>query len=266
MPLWLPEDTINAQYLDIKLFLVENLETGLGVVAQLFSIDGNVILRQPVGEEDGAHQRLSLVESREVLQRHSIDVLVRPFPILLGDQTILEQAKSFVSPNTYKTFDGQDLQRLDSLVYTADPTRQFTRTVDIVGLDVRRKVLLRHEIEVDHGGSQSIGITAEVRNDLEHGARECAVDLRERNLSGWGVTKETVGHGDSARIGGRVAGTNELNALKLDPRLVGCSPIATVFDKLPDEGDDALRAVLVDRGQIDFVAEYHQPSSDKRRR
>ena len=37
---------------------------------------------------------------------------------------------------------------------------------------------------------------------------------------------------------------------------------SVVLDELPEEGDDPLRAVRVHVGQVDLVAEHHQPLPD----
>lgn len=87
-----------------------------------------------------------------------------------------------------------------------------------------------------------------------------------------------------AGIGGRVTGSNKLNPLQLNPRLVRGAVEAAVLHHLPkqeeskpqpavglsaltcrrgaylsQEGDDSLGAVLVHVRQVDLVAEQHQP-------
>ena len=54
------------------------------------AVDGDVVLGQPVGEEDGPLQRLVAVDVGEVLQRHTVDVLVGPGPFRVLDQSVLQ--------------------------------------------------------------------------------------------------------------------------------------------------------------------------------
>jgi hypothetical protein len=92
------EDVVEEDQRNVELFFVEDSETSLRVFSKLFSIDGDVVLAQPVRVEDRSSECLVAVDSREVSERDSIDVLVGPFPLLLGNESILEEPESFVSP------------------------------------------------------------------------------------------------------------------------------------------------------------------------
>ena len=100
---------------------------------------------------------------------------------------------------------------------------------------------------------------------LEHGAIKGAVDLLERELARvvdvdeGHVAQEAVREGLAARVRGRVARAHELDALEAHPRVVGGAVEAAVLQALAQEGEDALRAVLVLVGQVDLVAEDDEP-------
>ena len=67
MALRLSKDSINAEdviknlveenQMNVQFFLVEYFEAGFEVRAQFFSVDRNVVLRKPVGEEYRSSQR-----------------------------------------------------------------------------------------------------------------------------------------------------------------------------------------------------------------
>jgi flagellin-specific chaperone FliS len=95
-----------------------------------------------------------------------------------------------------------------------------------------------------------------------------AINLFQGNLSRiighdkGGVTTETMAERYTYGISGRVASTNKLNVLQLDPGHVTSTPVTSAFDKLTQEGDDSLSAIFVLSGEVDFVAEDNQPPSD----
>ena len=64
---------------------------------------------------------------------------------------VLEESKSFVSPDPNQTFHRERLHCAQRLGNTAHPSRHLTRGVDVVGLDVLCEVLLGHDEELYHG-------------------------------------------------------------------------------------------------------------------
>ena len=72
----------------------------------------------------------------KMLQSDTADSVVGPLSLVLGDETILEEAQSLVSPDADKTFHGQGFKGSNGLVDTTHPPSQLTRTVDIVRLDL----------------------------------------------------------------------------------------------------------------------------------
>lgn len=66
----------------------------------------------------------------------------------------------------------------------------------------------------------------------------------------------------ATRICRRIAGTDKLNAFQRYPCLIVGTEKALMLDQLAQERDHALCTVRVHVGQIDFVAEQHQPLAD----
>ncbi len=157
------------------------------------------------------------------------------------------------------------LKRPNGLTNASHPSSHLSRRIDIVGLLVDREALLGEQIELDHGGRERLGVHTQARYDAQHGPVERAVDLLERDLARVvdvderHVAQEAVRERLAARVRGRVARAHELDALEAHPGLVGRAVEAVVLDALADEGDDALRAVLVLVGKVYLVAEDHQP-------
>jgi len=174
-------------------------------------------------------------------------------------------------PDTHKTFHGQDFQRLNGFVNSAYPSSKFTRTVDIMGLDVCCKSALRCQVEVHHGIGERVGICTEVGDDLEHSTRVRAIDLLQRNLSGivdhdkWGMAQETMTERDTARVCGRIARAYELDTLQLDPGHIGSSPEAAGLDELTYKRYDPLSPVFIGGWKVDLVTEYHEPATQLNR-
>ena len=175
-------------------------------------------------------------------------------------------------PESNEAIDRERVERSQRFVDSSHPPREFSRTVHVMSLDVRRETALRGEIEFDHGGGERFGVGAERRDDFEKGTSESSVDLLERRLSRVvdhderSVAEESVGERDSSGVGRRIAGADELDPLELDPRLVARLPVSTVLDQLTHERDDLLRSVLVRCWQIDLVAEQYDPLSNLNRR
>ena len=177
------EHFVEEDQCHVELFLVKHFEARLDVGAQLLAVHWNVILRQPIGEEDRASQRLLAVDVGEVFQSYAVDVLVGPLALGVFNETILEEAQGFVRPEPHQSFDRQRLQRSDGLADTAHPACHFTRRVDVVRLHVLRESFLRHEIELDHGRCERVGEGAQRGHQTQHGAIERAVNLLERRLA-----------------------------------------------------------------------------------
>lgn len=138
-------------------------------------------------------------------------------------------------------------------------------------LHVLGESLLRSQIEFNHGIGQRLSIAPKRWYQAQHGSAEGAVDLLEGGLAGvvdiddGNVTEQTVGERLSAGVCWGVASAHELDSLQGNPSLVGGAVEASLFDQLAQEGYHALGAVLVHVGQVDFVAEQHQPSSKLQR-
>ena len=75
----------------------------------------------------------------------------------------------------------------------------------------------------------------------------------------WHMPQKSMRHIHSTSIGGRIASSNELDAVDLDPNVV-LPPKTPVFDKLPHEHNDTLSAVLVLLREIDFIAKDNKPT------
>jgi hypothetical protein len=124
------------------------------------------------------------------------------------------------------------------------------------------------EVKFDHGVGEGFCVSPEIRYDLEESAIVGSVDLFEGDLSRIidhdqrGVTEETVTERNTTRIRWRVASTDELYPLKFDPCHVGGTPVSTCFDKLTNEGNDPLGAVLVHSWKVDFVTKHDQPTAN----
>ena len=73
------------------------------------------------------------------------------------------------------------------------------------------------------------------------------------------VSQETMRQWFTSRVSWRIASADELNALQRDPLLVGRPEETAVLHQLSEERNHPLRSVVVHIGQIDFVAEQHQP-------
>ena len=187
MALRLPEDSVNPENMvqdfvkedqrNIKLLLVEDFQSGLGVVAKLVSSNRNVVLAQPVAEQDRPSKCLLPVDVGEVPASHRVDIRVGPHALFLLHQTILEQAESLVGPESDKTLHVESLQGPDGLADTPHPPSHFSGAVNIVGLHVLSEPVLRHQVELHHGVGERFSKGAKRRNHSEHGPVEGAVDL-----------------------------------------------------------------------------------------
>src|SRR5690606_451216 len=141
-------------------------------VSQLFSINRNIILAQPITEQDWSLQGLLLINRREMLQCNTTDCICGPEALFLGHETVFEKSKGFVSPDTDEAFDCKGFEWLKGFIQTTDPSSKFTRRVDVVGLDLWCKSLLRFEIELDHCLGKWIRVTRKSGNNLEYGRIE----------------------------------------------------------------------------------------------
>ena len=170
MALRLPVDAVDAEDVvedfveedegDVEFLLVEDLETGLDVAAQLFLVDGHVVLGEPAAVEDGASERGLEVEAGEVLGGGGVHEFVGPLALGVGDESVLEESQGFVGPEPDESFGGQSLERSDSFADAANPASHLPRAVDVVGLHVLSEAFLGGEIEVHHGAGQRVGVGA----------------------------------------------------------------------------------------------------------
>ena len=80
------------------------------------------------------------------------------------------------------------------------------------------------------------------------------------------MTQESIRQRLPSGIRRWIAGADELDPLESDPLLVGSAVKPAVLEHLAQEGNDALRAVLVHVGQVDLVAEENEPFVDLQRR
>jgi hypothetical protein len=154
---------------------------------------------------------------------------------------------------------------VDGLVDGILPASELSRRVDVVRLNISSEMLLRLSVEFDHSVGEVLTALPETDAALEHGLVEGTEDLLEGVIS-WEidqdqrtVPQETRVERFTADVGGRVAGSHELYPFQRDPLPVSCSPEAMLLGKLPEEGDDSHRRILVSIRQIDLIAEDHQP-------
>ena len=83
-----------------------------------------------------------LVDIREMLHGHQIDVFIGPQPLLVINEPVLKQAQSLVCPHPHQSLDGQALQWLESFIDALDPAGHLTRTVDVVRLHLLSETVL----------------------------------------------------------------------------------------------------------------------------
>lgn len=114
MTLHLTEDTIDTEDVvediveqdqgNVEFFLVEHAQSCLGVLPQQLAVNWDIILRCPVGVENGTAEGLVSVDGREVGHSGVVDVLVGPAAFLFRDETILEETQGFMGPHADETF------------------------------------------------------------------------------------------------------------------------------------------------------------------
>ena len=135
-------------------------------------------------------------------------------------------------------------------------------------LDLWCKPRLWFQIELNHCFRKSFRVTTQSGDDLQNGGVESAIDLSQWELA-WVVdhhqrsmTQESFSHWGTSCISWRVTGTNKLYAVQSDPCLVRSSPETILLHKLTQERDRTLCAVTIRSGQVDFIAENDQPTSN----
>lgn len=89
-----------------------------------------------------------------------------------------------MGPQPDQSVDGQGFQRPNGLADASNPSGHLPGTVDVVRLHVLRELLLRPEVEFDHGRRQRVGVRSQRWHHAEHCTVECAVDLLEGRLAG----------------------------------------------------------------------------------
>ena len=128
------------------------------------------------------------------------------------------------------------------------------------------ELLLSFAVQLYHGFRHGVSLTLKIREDLHHTAIEGTVNLFERVSGGKidqkerGMPQEALRHTDTPGIGGRIASSNELDAVDLDPDVILFSPETPLLNKLPHEHDDSLSAVCIFLGEINLIAEHNEPA------
>ena len=82
------QDVVEQDERDIEFFFVENFETGFGVFTEDFTVDGDVVLRGPVGEESRSSESLITVDSGGVQHSSFVDVFVGSLFLFFRDKAI----------------------------------------------------------------------------------------------------------------------------------------------------------------------------------
>lgn len=73
------ENVVGKDEWDIEFFFVEHTKTSFRMLTEDLAIDGDVVFRSPVGEQDGMRERrVVTIDGREVLHRGIIHDLVGP--------------------------------------------------------------------------------------------------------------------------------------------------------------------------------------------
>ena len=81
------QDIVEQSERNIECF-VENFETGFGVFTEDFTVDGDVVLRGPVGEESRSSESLITVDSGGVQHSSFVDVFVGSLFLFFRDKAI----------------------------------------------------------------------------------------------------------------------------------------------------------------------------------
>ena len=157
--------------------LISYLQTRFRKLPQMIPADGQIILRQPVAVQDRTLQRLADIHTGKILLRHAVDIFIRPFPVHIVHQTVLEQSQRLMRPQSDQLITGEILQRLDGLKDAPDPPGQLSGTVDVVRLHFLRELLLRVQIKLHHRAGQRLRHGADRGEEAQHGAVEGAVNL-----------------------------------------------------------------------------------------
>ena len=152
----------------------------------------------------------------------------------------------------------------DALEDGAGPTRELTRRVDIVALDLRGEVRLGLLVHVDHRLGEVVGDGAELDVLDQQSAAIRFVNgderlvRREVDEEDGGPAKESVAERDTAGVGRGVAGADELDVVEGDPRVVLGAVVASALSELAEELHDALGAIFIGGGEVDLIAEDNE--------
>jgi len=111
------------------------------------------------------------------------NTLSLPSSFVLMNESIVEEPESFVDVEPDQAFDGEAFEGPDGFADAAHPSSHLTRRVDVVRLHVQGELLLRLQVELDHGVGQRLGVGLQVGDETQHGAAERAVDLLQGCLA-----------------------------------------------------------------------------------
>ena len=160
---------------------------------------------------------------------------------------------------------GRDVGKsLHRRVQRPHPARQLARRVYVLRLLFQQKVLLVPFVELHHRARETRLHAHQQRLRRQQSAIEGGIDLDQRLHLGvvheehWRVRQEARRQRHTSGVRRRVAGTHELDVLRLDPQVVARVPESALFDDLTEEADDALRSVLVLLGKVHLVAEHDE--------
>lgn len=262
-------DGIEDDKLGVVLLLGEDAEFFLEEAPKLLELARRVVAREERREVHRALEHRRRQRPAEGVAEGEIDVLVGPGLLVAGDEFVAEDAKAFVDGEADELLRGVRggecvVHRLEGGVDGAHPPGQFTRGVDVVFLNLGGEPGLGRRVEIDHGLGDGFRGGFDAGASLEDGAGVGGVDPFERFASGevdeenGRPAEEAVGQGEAAGVGWWIAGSDELNVLNGNPRVVGWTVETAVFDDLAKKLNNVLSFIFVWSWKIDFVAEDDQ--------
>lgn len=77
-----------------------------------------------------------------------------------------------MGPQSYQTI--QTVYMFDSFIDSKFPAGQFTRGIDIMGLDLCREFFLIRHVDIDLGFGERVRVASDIGDFLEHSSVECA--------------------------------------------------------------------------------------------
>ena len=93
-----------------------------------------------------------------MLESDIINVVVGPLPLLVIDESVLEESESLMSPKPDQPLHVEGLQGSDGLADAPHPPGHLPGGVDVVGLHVLGKPILGQQIELHHGIGQWVSV------------------------------------------------------------------------------------------------------------